>query len=498
MTIFSDYSQYDALGLAELVQSGAVSAQDLLETAIQQVEKYNPELNAVIYPMYDLALASIEKGLPSGAFTGVPFLLKDLVSTYAGVPTGSGNRLLKDIPMPVDSELVKRFKQSGVVIFGKTNTPEFGLNPYTEPETYGATFNPWDVTRTPGGSSGGSAAAVAAQMVPMASGGDGGGSIRIPSACCGLFGLKPTRGRIPTGPHIAENWEGFATEHVLTRSVRDSAAMLDATVGHDAGEWYQTQLPSTSYLALLDEKPDKLRVAYAQQPLLRPGLHPDCKAGLAHTLDLLKSLGHDVIEINIPIDIERFSMAFVTVLLGQTWADIEQTAALANKKPSAKDFEPVTYGLGLLGKQVSAADYVLAVRYLQDTARRVQAILAEYDVFLSTTLAAPPAKIGALKPSALELVGVKALAALNLGRPATWLGLVKSISDKVFEFIPDTPMFNATGQPAMSVPLYWNADGLPIGMQFAARFGDEATLFKLARQLEIAAPWFDKTPPMLR
>lgn len=497
MAIFEDYQHYDALGLAELVRAGSVSATDLLETAIAHVEKYNPDLNAVIYPMYDLARQSIADGLPDGPFSGVPFLLKDLVSTYAGVPTGSGNRLLKDIPMSVDSELVKRFKRSGVVIFGKTNTPEFGLNPYTEPETYGATLNPWDLTRTPGGSSGGTGAAVAARMVPMASGGDGGGSIRIPSACCGLFGMKPTRGRIPTGPHIAENWEGFATEHVLTRSVRDSAAMLDATVGHNVGEWYQTQLPETSYLACLATPPKPLRIAYAQNPLLRSGLHPDCRAGLNHTIQLLKDLGHELIEIDIPIEIERFSMAFVTVLIGQTWADIEQTAAIAGKKPHAQDFEPVTYGLGLLGKHVSAADYVLAVRYLQETARGVQQILADYDVFLSTTLAAPPAKIGALKPSGLELFGVKALAALNLGRPATWLGLVKSISDKVFEFIPDTPMFNATGQPAMSVPLYWNAEGLPIGMQFAGNFGDETTLFQLARQLEVAQPWDAKTPPLL-
>ncbi len=496
MATFSEYTQYDALGLAELVRNGAVSAEDLLETAIELVEQRNPRVNAVNYKMYDLARQSIAAGLPDGPFTGVPFLLKDLVSTYAGVPTGSGNRLLKDIPMPVDSELVKRFKQSGVVIFGKTNSPEFGLTPYTEPDTYGPTLNPWDTTRTPGGSSGGTGAAVALHMVPMASGGDGGGSIRIPSSCCGVFGMKPTRGRLPTGPAMAENWEGFATEHVLTRSVRDSAAMLDATVGHKVGEWYQTQLPEQPFLDAMQAPVGKLRIAYCEEPLLRPGLEPDCRAGLEHTKQLLRDLGHELIPIEIPMDIKRFSMEFVRVLIGQTWADIAQTAAFAGKAPSRHDFEPVTFGLGTLGKHLSAADYVSSVRYLQENARRVQEILADYDVFLSATLSRLPVKIGELKPTPLELFGVKTLAALNLGRAAHAFGLVESISEKVFQFIPDTPMFNATGQPAMSVPLYWNADNIPVGMQFAARFGDDATLFKLAKQLEDAQPWFDRTPPL--
>ena len=350
MSAFSEYDQYDGLGLAELVRNKQISPVELVEEAIQRIEQHNPKLNAVIYKMFEQARLAAQSPLPEGLFQGVPFLVKDLISTIAGIPTGSGNRLLKDIPAQLDSELIKRFKAAGVVILGKTNTPEFGITPYTEPESYGPTHNPWDLERTPGGSSGGSAAAVAARLVPMASGGDGGGSIRIPSSCCGLFGLKPSRGRVPTGPVIGEAWRGFATEHVLTRSVRDSAAMLDAVTGADPGAPY---LPPPQERPFLDETklaPPKLRIAFTSQPFLGNYVDEECKLGLEKTVQLLKSLGHELHEDAPVFDYQAFALDFLKIIMAETAADIEWAAGQAGRKPSPADFEPSTYSLGLLGK----------------------------------------------------------------------------------------------------------------------------------------------------
>ena len=252
---FVEYDQYDGLGLAERIRSGEVSGTEVVEAAIDRIDAVNPLINAVIHPMYDEGRRALAGGLPPGPFQGVPFLLKDLIAAYAGVPMASGCRALKHHVPDFDSELVRRYKRSGVVVLGKTNTPEFGLMPYTEPEAFGPTRNPWDSARICGGSSGGSAAAVAAGMVPLASGGDGGGSIRIPSACCGLFGLKPTRGRTPSGPHEGEYWQGATVQHVITRSVRDSAAMLDLTQGFDPGAPFKLAPPAQSYLKAMERPP---------------------------------------------------------------------------------------------------------------------------------------------------------------------------------------------------------------------------------------------------
>ncbi len=495
MSTFPEYAKYDGLGLADLVRSRQVSALELVEEAIQRIETHNPQLNAVVNKLYDLGREAAKKPLPDGPFAGVPFLVKDLMATIAGVPTSNGNRLWRDIPAKVDSELVRRWKKAGLMILGKTNTPEFGLTPYTEPLTFGPAHNPWDLTRTTGGSSGGSGAAVAARIVPLASGGDGGGSIRIPSAACGIFGLKPTRGRTPTGPEIGEAWHGFAIEHVLTRSVRDSAAMLDATQGGDVGAPYFAPQPGGSYLPEVSARPRKLRIAFTGKPLLGKNVHADMLQGLQETVKLLTDLGHEVVEAGPQIDAEAFSLAFVTILAAELRADIEEAARAAGKKVSVSDFDPASFGLGMLGKALSAQEYAAASRYLQLSARQIGGFFEDYDILLTPTLSQPPVKIGSLQPSDSEKMLIRVIGSLDAGGILKAMGLIKPLAAQTFEFIPWTPVFNVTGQPAMSVPLCWNAEGLPVGMHFVGRFGDEATLFRLAGQLEEARPWANKIPP---
>ena len=494
MTAFPEYHQYDGLGLAELVRAKEVKASELVEEAISRIESHNPRINAVVQKMYDQARSVAKGDLPEGAFKGVPFLVKDLICTVAGIPTGSGNRLLMKIPAAHDSEIVRRYKMSGAIILGKTNTPEFGIVPYTEPETLGPTHNPWDLNRTPGGSSGGSAAAVASRMVPMAGGGDGGGSIRIPASCCGLFGMKPTRGRTPTGPDIGEAWRGFALEHVITRSVRDSAAMLDAIAGPDAGAPYFAPPPTRPFLQEVTTEPGALRIAFTAQPLWGRSVHDDCRKGLESTVELLRQLGHEVTEAIPRIDGEACAVAFLTIVAAETRTDIEWAAKLAHSKPRYADFEGATYALGLLGKAISASEYAKAARFLQTSAREVGRFFEPYEILLTPTLALPPVPIGALQPSTAERALMSIVNRVNAGWLLKALGVIKPIAAKTFDFMPYTPLFNVTGQPAMSVPLHWNPDGLPVGMQFVGRFGEEGTLYRLAGQLERARPWFDRCP----
>jgi amidase len=490
---FSDYSKHDGLGLAELVRKKKVSPGELVEEAISRIETHNPKLNAVVNKLYDRARNMAKGKLPEGPFKGVPFLMKDLVATIEGIPTSGGNKLWKNIPATVTSEMAKRWEATGAIVVGKTNTPEFGLTPYTESDTLGAAHNPWDLSRTPGGSSGGSAAAVAARMVPFATGGDGGGSIRIPSSACGLFGLKPTRGRTPTGPTIGEAWQGFAIEHVLTRSVRDSAAMLDATQGADVGAPYI--IPEAGPFAReVGKRTGKLRIAFSTKPMLGKNVHPDCVQGVEETVALLKSLGHEVVEAAPQINAEEYSLHFLTIIAGQMRADIEEIAAITGKKVSVDDFDTLTFATGLFGTMLKASDYAKAIRYLQVVSRDIGRFFENYDALLTPVLNQPPVKIGALKLSAAEQSQIKLIGRTG----ATWIleamGVIKPVAARTYEFIPWTPVFNVTGQPAMSVPLHWNNEGLPIGMHFVGKWGDEATLFRLAGQLEKAKPWFDKTP----
>jgi amidase len=496
MSGFSDYDKYDGLGLAELVRKKEVKPSELVEEAISRIEKLNPQLNAVIYKMYELARKTADGDLPDGPFKGVPFLMKDILMAYAGAPLTNGSRFFKDYIPDHDSELAKRFKATGIIVIGKTNTPEFGLVPVTEPELFGPTNNPWDLSRTPGGSSGGSAAAVAARMVPLAHGSDGGGSIRHPASCCGVFGLKPTRGRNPIGPDFGEAWRGLTCEHVLTRSVRDSAAMLDATAGSDVGALYYAVPPARPFLNEVGTDPGKLRIAFTSEPFLGGIVDKDCVKGLEATARLCRDLGHEVVEAAPQIDGKAFARAFLMIVCVETRATIEESEVLLNRKASFKDFEPSTWALGLLGRQCRAPEFSKSLNLVQRTARQIGEFFEKYDVMLTPTLAMPPVVTGAFQPKGIRAVAMKLLGSLNAGGLINMLSGIDVLAQHVFEFMPYTPLFNVTGQPAMSVPLYWNDEGLPIGMQFVGRYGDEATLFRLASQLEKARPWSERIPPI--
>ncbi len=487
---FDEYVRFDALGLADLVRRGEVGAAELLDTAIAQIDTLDPALGAVVARRYEAARAEAAHVDRTRPFCGVPFLVKDLLASFAGEPTGSGTRTLRSVALPVDSEMVRRFRAAGLVTLGRTATPEFGLTPYTEPVSTGATRNPWSHAHSPGGSSGGSGAAIAAGFVPMASGGDGGGSIRIPASCCGLFGMKPSRGRNPTGPMFGELWHGMVVEHVLSRSVRDSAAALDATAGSDAGAPYAAPSQPRPFLEEAATDPGRLRIAFTRRPLFGRQVHAECLQGLDATVRLLETLGHQVEEAHPAFDKDAIERAFVTVIAAEVAADLDALPGVIGRALRRDDVEPATLSLALLGRSLSAAQLAAAARTLQLTARSLVPFFAKHDVLLTPTLGAPPAVIGSLQPSAAELRLLGTVNALGAG----WL-LKQPAVDKTFDYIPFTPLFNITGQPAMSVPLHWNAAGLPIGMQFAARFGEEATLFRLAGQLENAQPWFDRRPP---
>lgn len=490
-----EFSSYDGLGLADLVKKRQVSAKELVSASIENIEALNPQLNAVIHKMYDRALKQAESPV-DGPFSGVPFMLKDLLSWFAGEPISSGSRLFKGWVPPYDTEIVRRYRKSGVIVVGKTNTPEFGLTPYTEPEAFGPTVNPWDTTRTTGGSSGGSAAAVASGMVPLAGGGDGGGSIRIPASCCGIFGLKPTRGRTPAGPLAGEHWQGAAIEHVLTRSVRDSAAMLDAISGPDVGAPYWAERPSRPFADELNQAPGKLRIAFTSKPLLGHTVHDDCKAALADAVTLLESLGHTLIEAEPPVDREKFNMAFLKMVCGEVSADLADAEQLIGRKAKRDDVEFTTWALSLLGSSLSAGEFVRAEHYLRSSSRRIAEFCDGFDLFLTPTLSVPPFPTGSLQPPAHERVMIKLLGALRAGNVLKLMGALEQAAEKIFDVIPYEPLFNVSGQPAMSVPLYWNRENLPIGVHFVAHYGDEATLFRVASQLEEARPWRNRRPPV--
>jgi amidase len=495
MARFAEYGHYDALGLAELVASGDVSAAELINEAIARIEAVNPRLNAVITRMDNQARSAA--AVPqSGPLRGVPFLMKDLSQAVAGVPFSQGSLFLKDYVPTEDSELTRRLKAAGLILIGKTNTPEFGLSPVTEPLAFGPTLNPWDSDRTPGGSSGGSAAAVAARIVPMAHGSDGGGSIRIPASCCGLFGLKPTRGRNPLGPDNVDVWLGASVDHVVTRSVRDSAAMLDATAGPEPGAVYVAPERRRSYLEEVGVPPGRLRIAVSTVPWLGTTVAGDCVEAVARAAKLLGDLGHVVEEASPTVDRERLLEAFVVMAAAETRRDILALAAKIDRKPERRSFETETWLLYLLGRRFPADEYVAALRTLRSVGVEMARFFANFDVLLTPTLAAPPLPIGALRAKGRDAVLEELLASAGSGRLVKGaLGFDRSVQ-AIFDFIPFTPLFNLSGQPAMSVPLEWTTTGLPIGLQFVGRFGDEATLFRLAAQLEQARPWAQRVPPI--
>jgi len=492
---FDEYRQLDALGLAALVARGDVTARELLDIAIARAEAVNPKINAIVRRFDERGRRQIADG-PQGLFAGVPFLLKDLGADYAGEPISSGCRFLADYVPARDSELVRRYKAAGLVIFGKTNTPEFGLTPFTESRLFGPARNPWNTGYTPGGSSGGAGAAIAAGIVPMANGGDGGGSIRIPASCNGLVGLKPSRGLIPFGPARGESWWGFAIEHVLSRSVRDTAAALDATAGPDAGCPYFIS-PDSSYLKALHVPAQKrLRIAFTARPLVGRTMDPECVAGLARTVSLLQELGHEVIEAAPPVSRDEFMQAFVTMLAGETASTLTSASRDLKRAIDPRQFEPATLALARLGRAISAESVSLARQYVGRLTRTIGHWFADYDVLLTPTLGRTPFSIGALQPTRVEAAQLALLNTLPIAGLMKAGPLLVKFAEKTFDWIPNTPVFNATGQPSISLPLHWSADGLPVGMMFTAPIGCDARLLQLSAQLEQARPWFGKVAPL--
>ncbi len=475
-TNLNELTWLDATDTARLIRKREVSPLEVLDATISRIEKLNPKLNAVVTPMFDEARATIKGGLPDGPFAGVPFLLKDLLAACRGVRMTAGSAYLRDFVPDHDSELVARYRRAGLVIAGKTNTPEFGIMPTTEPQFFGATHNPWDLTRTPGGSSGGAAAAVASGMVPMAHANDGGGSIRIPASCCGLFGLKPTRARIPVGPDFGDMFSGLVAEHAVTRSVRDSAALLDATSGPQIGDPYAAPAPARPFLEEAGADPGKLRIGFTTTAPTEVLAHPDCIAAVEDAVRLCVELGHEVEETALTmVNGKMMTDAFMTLwAAGNAWM-VESLSYAIGRKVEPHELEPATLALIEMGRRRMAPDYLIALQMLQVYSRRVAALFEKYDVLLTPTLGEPPVPLGTFdSPEEDPMRGMQ----------------------RAVQFVPFTPLFNATGQPAMSVPLYWNADGLPIGTHFVGRFGDEATLFRLASQLESARPWQRRRPPM--
>lgn len=467
------YEDYDGLGLAELVGRGEVHPAELLEAAITRIEARDSTLNAVVTPMFDHAQTAIRAGLPFGPFHGVPFLLKDLaLAATPGVPLHQGSRLFQDYRPDYETELVRRYRQAGCLILGKTATPEVGLAPTTESRLFGATHNPWDTTRSAGGSSGGAAAAVAAGYAPAANASDGGGSIRIPASWCGLFGLKPTRARVPTGPKHNPGWGGLECAHVVTRSVRDSAALLDATHGADIGAPYTAPPPGRPYLDEVATPLGSLRIAVSPETFTfqGPTLHPACQRALEDAEAICQALGHRLEPFQYDIDWEHVRDALRVLVATEIQATLEQRAQALGQPLRETDVEADTWRIVQLGRAASAADYWHALHTMHQTGRQFARAMQGIDVVMTPTVPMPPVDLGLMSPS--NPAGATAR------RQATAY----------------TQIANIAGNPAMSVPLFWDAEGLPIGMQFIGAYGDEATLFRLAGQLERAHPWFDRRP----
>jgi amidase len=474
MSGFAEYTEYDGLGLAALVRSKEVSADEVLEAAIGRIEALNPTLNAVVARAYDAARAAAPNGSDDAPFVGVPFLLKDLGGAQAGVPMSAGSRFFAHAPAPVDAETVVRYKRAGLRILGRTNTPEFGLNASTEPVLFGPTRNPWDLSRSSGGSSGGSAAAVAARMVPLAHASDGGGSIRIPASCCGLFGMKTTRNRLSYAPYAGEGLAGCSVEHVVSRSVRDSAAALDATAGPAVGDPYYPPPPARPFLEEVGAPPARLRIALTTEAFGGSPVDPDCVAAAEAAASLCEELGHHVERAAPAYDVAGLDETYNLVFAINAAANIRLRARALGLTLDAGGFERVTWSMVQSADRVSAPDYVQMLNRLHAISRRIQAFFETYDMLLTPTLAEPPVELGVLDMMSEDTAAYTA---------------------RLWRYMPFTYPFNVTGQPAMSVPLAWNDAGLPIGVQFVGRYGDEATLFRLAGQLEQARPWADRRPP---
>jgi amidase len=470
----TDYGDLDATAQAALVRTGQVSPLELVEDAIRRCEEVNGSLNAVITDMYEHARDAARRPLADGPFAGVPFLMKDFGAEVAGFPFFEGSAFLKGYIPSEDSEIYRRFCRAGLITIGKTNLPEFAIGTTTEPRMFGATHNPWDLSRTPGGSSGGAGAAVAARVVAMAHGNDVGGSIRIPSSCCGLVGLKPTRGRVTLAPHYGDVLAGSFNEHALTRTVRDSAALLDAIAGPGIGEPYTPTAPGRPYATEVTRDPGRLRIGFSTVTPLGDALDPECVKAVHETAKLCESLGHEVVEDAPKFDAMEMWTKFTTMLAALVnWA-VMDWARRTDKVPAPEHFEPFVWAFSERGRGQSAADYLLALQDVQKQSRLYCEFFTRHDVLLTTTLGQPPVPLNTL----------------------VYAGDPFELRRRSAKFSPYTYLTNATGQPAISLPLHWTPDNMPVGLHFAARHGEEDLLFRLAGQLEVARPWASRKPPV--
>jgi amidase len=470
---FKEYGSYDGVGLADLVRKKQVSAKELLDEAIVRTARVDPQINAVVVKHYDHAQRQIDNGLADGPFTGVPFLLKDL-EILEGTRTTFGASVYKNNVADHSGTLARRFLDAGLTIFGKTSSPEFGLMPTTESRLFGPTRNPWNLAHSSGGSSGGAAAAVAARILPVAHASDGGGSIRIPASASGVFGLKPSRARTPLGPDRGEGWGGFSCGHVVSISVRDSAAMLDAIHGPEPSSPYVAPAPERPFLEEVGRDPGRLRIAFTDKSPYGDAIDPEIAAATRQIAALLAGLGHHVEE-RAPELAADPAAVMTTIVAANTALNVRLAEQSFGRAMSENDFEVLTLAMAHNAQKTTATDYVAAQLSAFQISRALATFFEGCDVFLCPTLCSPPLRIGELNTMSQDL---------------------SHIAPILRRYMPATAMFNMSGQPAMSVPLAWNAAGLPLGMMFSARFGDEATLFRLAAQLEQARPWKSKLPPV--
>lgn len=494
---FSEYLDCDATSLAEHVAHGDTTPGELLDLALAQHRRVHGSVNAVHRLMEEQARAQVNGAL-AGPFAGVPFLLKDGGQDYAGVPTAFGSRsMLRHAPAE-HSAVVRRFLEAGLVIFGKTNLPEFALKAVSDSECNGRANNPWDFGHTPGGSSGGAAAAVAAGIVPMAAGNDGGGSIRIPAACCGLFGLRPSRGRVSSAP-AGEAWFGASNDGVISRSVRDSARALDVLQGPEPGDPFVIAPPAASYADLMLREPGRLRIGLCASSPIGTEVHPDAVAAVRHAADLLRRLGHEVEEAAPDIDGAALAKSFLHIYFGQVPVFVARAKALGAR---SGEIELMNRVLVTLGESVSAPALTAQLAEWNTYARALARFHQRYDMLLTPTLAHPPIRHGMGEPPAAQkaLLGFLQRTGLLgiLARLGLLEGAVNQIATDSLRYVPFTQLANLTGTPAMSVPLYWTGEGLPLGVQFVGPFGSEDRLLQLAHQLEQAQPWFGRLPAWVR
>ncbi len=471
----AEYADHDGMGLAGLVKAKKISPLELVDEAIARAEKLNPALNAIVFKAYDLARDAAKAKVPDGPFSGVPTLLKDMRAGAKGMPTRSGSRFVPPSLADHDSTLVTHYRAAGLIPLGKTNVPEFGILPTTEGLLYGPAHNPWNLDHTPGGSSGGSAAAVAAGIVPLAHATDGGGSIRIPASNCGLVGLKVSRGRVTQGPDAADSTSGLSVDNCVTRSVRDCAAMLDLSCTPDYGDPYFALAPEGSYLEGIAHKPKRLKIAVSFTNQRGMPFHPEVTEATKKAAKLCEDLGHTIEEATPTIDADEITMAFMTLWATATGYGIEFLSRLTGQKPSLENLEGLTLSLYERGKSIPAIQQIWALQTLHRVGRAMAKFHETYDLWLTPTLAAPPLRLGIIDVNETNL---------------------EEAFTPVLDYVPYTATQNATGQPAINLPLHWSKSGLPVGVQFVARSGGEMTLLKLAAEIEKAAPWFDKRPKL--